>query len=157
VYFHEFAAHAARSWPAAVWVRDLAPEAPDAERAALCDALLRSYAANVVALHVHPPRLTTAPGDTPRVSALARHQAAAGEVVTNLRHASVRIEDELGRRLVTLLDGTRDRAALAGELRAFLAERGEPPPDDLDDGLERSLQGLARLALFEQPPATPRP
>ena len=71
---------AARSWPAAVWVRELiAPVAPDAERTALCDALLRSYAANLVALHVHPPALTTTPGATPRTTALARHQAANGE------------------------------------------------------------------------------
>ena len=110
--------------------------------------MLRSYAANLVALHVHPPALTTTPGDAPRTTALARHQAGGGEMVTNLRHTSVRIEDELGRRLVTLLDGTRDRAALAAELRAFLVERGEPVPDDLPGGLERSLQGLARLALI---------
>ena len=68
--------------------------------------------------------------------------------MTNLRHATVRIEDDLGRRLVTLLDGTRDRAALATELRAALVERGAPVPDDLEAGLERSLQGLARLALL---------
>jgi hypothetical protein len=142
---------AAGAWPAAVWVRDLlGPEAGDAERAALCDALLRSYAANLVALHVHPPRLTTTAGDAPQTSALARQQAREGAVVTNLRHASVRIEDELGRRLVTLLDGTRDREALAAELAAFLLDRGEPVPPDLHDGLERSLQGLARLALLEK-------
>ena len=141
---------AARAWPAAVWVRDLvAPDATDAERGALDDALLRSYAANLVALHVHPPRLMTTPSDTPRTNALARQQAREGAVVTNLRHASVRIEDELGRHLVTLLDGTRDRAALADELRAFLVARGEPVPDDLAAGLERSLQGLARLALLQ--------
>jgi hypothetical protein len=139
---------AARSWPAALWVRDLA--ADEAERAALCDALLRAYAANLVALHVHPPRLATAPGETPRASPLARHQAQAGELVTNLRHASVRIEDELGRQLLALLDGTRDRAALAAQLRAFLAERGERLSDaQLRDGLQRSLQGLARLALLQ--------
>jgi hypothetical protein len=141
----------AGAWPAAVWVRDLlGPEAGDAERATLCDALLRSYAANLVALHVHPPRLTTTAGDAPQTSALARQQAREGAVVTNLRHASVRIEDELGRRLVTLLDGTRDREALAAELAAFLLDRGEPVPPDLHDGLERSLQGLARLALLER-------
>jgi hypothetical protein len=140
----------AAAWPAALWVRDLlGPDATGDERGALCDALLRSYAANLVALHVCPPRPTTTPGGAPRASALARHQARAGAVVTNLRHVSVRIEDDLGRRLVTLLDGTRDRAALAADLRAFLAERGRPVPDDLADSLERSLQGLARLALLE--------
>ena len=141
---------AASAWPAALWVRDLlGPEAQPDERGALCDALLRSYAANLVALHVHPPWPTATPGDAPRATALARHQARAGETVTNLRHASVRIEDDLGRRLVTLLDGTRDRAALAAELRTFLAAHGRPVPDDLAESLDRSLQGLARLALLE--------
>jgi methyltransferase-like protein len=142
----------AAAWPAAMWVLDLlGPQAGDAERTELCDALLRSYAANLVVLHVHPPRLTTAPGATPRTSDLARHQARGGAVVTNLRHTRVRIEDDLGRRLVTLLDGTRDRAALAAELRAFLADRGDPVPADLAAALDRSLEGLARMALLEGP------
>ena len=118
---------AARAWPAALWVRDLLGAAGDSrERTALCDALLRSYAANLVALHVHPPRADDDAGRRP-----AHHRARAppgprpARSVTNLRHASVRIEDDLGRRLVTLLDGTRDRAALAAELRAFLVERGD--------------------------------
>jgi hypothetical protein len=72
-------------------------------------------------------------------------------MVTNLRHASVRIEDDLGRRLVTLLDGTRDRAALTAELRSFLSDRGATVPADLPDALDRSLDGLARLALLEGP------
>jgi SAM-dependent methyltransferase len=139
---------AAAAWPAALWVRDLI--APGADGAALCDALLRAYAANLVMLHAHPPALTTTPGNRPRTSALARYQVGAGDLVTNLRHVSVRIEDDLGRRLLALLDGTRDRDALAADLRAFLAERGEQLSDaDLKDGLERSLQGLARLALLQ--------
>ena len=132
-------------------MRDLvAPDATDAERGALDDALLRSYAANLVAA----PRASAAAHDDARRRARGPTRSRAsrpreGAVVTNLRHASVRIEDELGRRLVTLLDGTRDRAALADELRAFLVARGEPVPDDLAAGLERSLQGLARLALLQ--------
>jgi SAM-dependent methyltransferase len=121
--------HAARAWPAAVWVRDLGPDE------ALCGALLRAYGANLVQLHVHPPAICTRPGDHPEVSRLARHQAEHGAFVTNLRHALVRLEDDRGRRLVTLLDGRHDRAALASEL----GDR---------DALERSLEGLARLALF---------
>jgi len=138
------------AWPAAVWVAELIP--PDcgaSDRAALCDALLRCYAANVAQLHVHPPALTSTPGETPEASPLARHQARAGEMVTNLRHVSVRIEDELGRELVTLLDGTRDRSALTAELGRFLRARGDERSEaDLREGLDRSLQGLARLALL---------
>jgi hypothetical protein len=88
------------------------------------------------------------PGERPEASPLARLQAREGPVVTNLRHAGVRIEDELGRRLVTLLDGSGDRAALAVDLRALLTESGTPVPDDLDAELERSLRGLASLALL---------
>ena len=76
--------------------------------------------------------------------------------MTNLRHATVRIEDDLGRRLVTLLDGTRDRAALAAALRAHLLDQGRSVPADLADSLHRSLQGLARLALLEGPEGAAR-
>ena len=58
--------------------------------------------------------------------------------ITSLRHASVDVPDALGRRLITLLDGTRDRGALLREL--------ERPADEL----ERSLQGLASIALLER-------
>jgi methyltransferase-like protein/ubiquinone/menaquinone biosynthesis C-methylase UbiE len=142
----------ADAWPAAVWVRELIPTGSSPEdRAALCDALLRSYAANLVQLHAHPPALTTTPGETPEASPLARHQARAGDMVTNLRHGSVRIEDDLGRELVTLLDGTRDRAALAAALGRFLRARSEPLAEaELRAGLDRSLQGLATLALLRR-------
>ena len=58
--------------------------------------------------------------------------------MTTLLHTSVEVGDELGRRLIGLLDGTRDRAAL-------MAELGRPA-----DELERSLEGLARLGLLER-------
>jgi len=60
----------------------------------------------------------------------------------------VRIEDDLGRRLVVLLDGRRDRAELLDELRTFLVQAGADVPDGLEGGLERSLQGLAALSLL---------
>jgi SAM-dependent methyltransferase len=138
-----------RAWPAALWVRELTPVgATEANREALRDALLRSYAANLIQLHVHPPELAASPGELPEASPLARHQAGSGGLVTNLRHTSVRIDDELGRRLVSLLDGSRDRAILKTELRAWLEETGHDAPPDLDEGLERSLNGLARLGLL---------
>ncbi len=137
------------SWPAAIWVRDLIPEdASEADRLAVCGAVLRCYAANLVQLHATPPPLTTSVSERPEASPLARHQARSGQLVTNLRHASVRLEDDLGRRLVVLLDGTRDRVQLLDELRAFLLETGHEVPEPLETGLERSLEGIARLALL---------
>jgi SAM-dependent methyltransferase len=137
------------AWPGAVRVRELIPPGASPEdRAAVCGALLRSYAGNLVQLHASPPALTVEVSERPEASPLARHQARSGELVTNLRHTSVRIDDDLGRRLVVLLDGTRDRARLLDELRAFLRETGREPPGDLEDGLERSLRGLAGLALL---------
>jgi cyclopropane fatty-acyl-phospholipid synthase-like methyltransferase len=139
------------SWPAAVWVHELVPQdATDADSDALCDALLRSYAGNLVQLHVHPPELVTSPGQRPEASPLAREQARTGALVTNLRHTSVRIEDDLGRRLVMLLDGRRDRAELAAELRSWLTRSGHKVPEELDDGLERSLVALAQLGLLRR-------
>jgi hypothetical protein len=138
-----------RSWPGAIWVHDLIPDdASEADGMAVCGALLRCYAANLVQLHATPPPLTTSVSERPEANPLARHQARSGHLVTNLRHTSVRLEDDLGRRLVVLLDGTRDRVQLLRELRGFLAETGSEVPHSLEAGLERSLEGIARLALL---------
>ena len=120
------------AWPAAVPVAQLGDDD------AVGETLLRAYLANFVQLHVWAPDIATAPSERPVASAIARLQAAEGTGITSLRHASVDVPDALGRRLITLLDGTRDRGALLREL--------ERPADEL----ERSLQGLASIALLER-------
>jgi hypothetical protein len=120
------------AWPDAVPVAELGDGEP------LHGLLLQAYAANLVQLHVWTPALATAPSERPVASPLARIQAAEGTRVTNLRHATVEVPDDLGRRLITLLDGTRDRAAL-------LAELGRPAEE-----LDSSLAGLAAAALLER-------
>ncbi|MBW3653064.1 MAG: class I SAM-dependent methyltransferase [Actinobacteria bacterium] len=129
------------AWPAAPWIAELAPEGT---LATVCDALLRCFAANLVRLHVHPPAVSVAAPQRPRVSALARLEAEQGEMLTTVRHTPIRLDDELGRRLVTLLDGTRDRAALLDEL----APGAAPARDDLAPALEQSLERLARAGLL---------
>jgi SAM-dependent methyltransferase len=129
------------AWPSAPWIAQLGSEA---ELAAICDALLRCFAANLVRLHVHPPAVSTAAPEHPQVSPLARIEAAHDELLTTVRHTGIRLDDDLGRRLVTLLDGTRDRAALVAELAPGTAmER-----DELVAGLEHSLERLARAGLL---------
>jgi hypothetical protein len=85
---------------------------------------------------VHVPRLATTPGERPVASAVAQAQLEHGDSVTNLRHDAVKLDDEVVRRLLPLLDGTRDLAALAAAL-------GQPP-----DAIEGRVRHLAKLALL---------
>jgi SAM-dependent methyltransferase len=130
------------AWPAAPWIADLA--ADDSELPTICEALLRCYAANLVRLHVAPPAVSTVAPERPRVSPLARLEAGQGELLTTVRHTGLRVDDDLGRRLVALLDGTRDRAALLDEL----APASALARDELVAGLEHSLERLARAGLL---------
>lgn len=135
------------------------PPAEDAE--ALCEVLLRLYGANLVELRAHAPRFSCEAGARPVASPLARLQATRSEVVTSLRHTTIRMDDPFGMRLLALLDGTRDRAALAAEFMALarsgalvMQERGEPLTDEgrlreaLSERIEESLSSLARHALL---------
>ena len=129
------------AWPAAAWIAQLAP---DGKLGTICDALLRCYAANLVRLHVHPPAVSTVAPARPQVSALARLEAAQGELLTTVRHTGIRFDDDLARRLVVLLDGSRDRAALLKDL----APNAAMGPDELAAELEHSLERLARAGLL---------
>jgi SAM-dependent methyltransferase len=112
----------------------LGTEIDHAGESALAALWLRGYDANVVRLHAYAPATVPAPGERPRSSDLARREATLGEMVTTLDHETVAL-DERTRRLVVLLDGTRDRAALAGEVGSR--------------GLDENLGRLAELALLE--------
>ena len=132
----------------------------DAEARALFELLLKSYAPGLATLHLSPPRFSPRAGDRPLAGSLARWQARSGGRVTNLCHAPVVLEDSAGRHLLTLLDGTRDRAALVREMRAFIeANRGQPPrgetsaiadptDEELLKNLGKTLDVFARCALL---------
>ena len=97
------------SWPAPLPIADLGAER---ELPAIRDILLRCYATNLVRLHVDPPMVSTAPPERPSVSPVARLEATEGTMVTTVRHTHLELDDAVVRRVTTLLDGSRDRAAL---------------------------------------------
>ena len=134
------------AWPAAVSIAELAgDEGASGDRLPmLCESLLACFGAKLVRLHAHPPQLAARPGPRPRVSPLVRLEARRRDFVTTLWHTSIHLEDDLGWRLLTLLDGTRDRAALVKALRRSL--KGGYP--ELARDLERSLDTLGRVALL---------
>ena len=134
------------AWPAMLPVADLlSPGADLEERLILTEALVRCYSAALASLHAEPGTFGTSAATHPRVTAMARLQAAEGPMVANLRHEPVTLDDP-ARLLVTLLDGTRDRAALLARLADSM--EGTVAQSELAAWLERSLAELARSALL---------
>lgn len=135
-----------RIWPECLSFDDLlasagklSGEAPDAE--GLVQILYGTFAAGLVELHVHPPRCVCKPGPLPRTTRLARWQARHGGKITTLRHTGIEADGAVERRLLTLLDGTRDLPALIEELAPLL-------PDSRDEMPRKIQENLGKLARF---------
>lgn len=126
----------AEAWPGSIPFSELKGEANPDQAAVLEAHLLRASCDELVELRMLPPAFTVEPSECPRATAYARRQAALGPEAVNLRHEAYHLaHDE--RRLLILLDGTRDRDALHRELGG---------PDKR--ALESTLQRLARLAFI---------
>jgi hypothetical protein len=102
----------------------------------LSELLMKMYGAGLVEIDTSPwPYPATVP-ERPCVSQLARFQAKEGSRVTSLRHQSIDLDDDQARRLLPLLDGTRDRSAL-------LRDSGLDPAT-----LDEFLKKLSNLSLL---------
>ena len=139
----------ASRWPGSVPVGGLPLGGYPPQDAA--DMLMRLVEAEAIELWQQPPRVATAIGERPVASPLARCQLSLGlTMVTNQRHQSIDLPDETGRALVSLLDGTRDREALAAAMRQVApGPEGTPAdPAAIERSLQVSLQELLRLCLL---------
>jgi methyltransferase-like protein len=81
----------------------------------LSELLMKMYGAGVMEIDTRAWCYPTTVTERPSVSRFARLQAREGARITSLRHQAIDLEDEQARRLIVLLDGTRDRAALVRE------------------------------------------
>lgn len=120
----------------------------DDEARTLSEILLAACGSDLVRLHSQSPQFVTKVSERPVASPFARMQANHGCVVTNMFHKSVEIEDSLSVKLLQLLDGTRDHAALFDDLIGFIAKKGDFARRDgasINDG--REIQGIVSEAL----------
>jgi SAM-dependent methyltransferase len=144
--------HLGQVWPRLVGFDDLLRTvgrsgASAAEAGALLDILLAAYTAGLVELSTHAPHFALEPGPRPTASPVARLQVEHGSFVATLRHTSVCIEDDLGRRLLTLMDGTRTSAMLRDELGVYGS--AQPSPVEVSAAIvDRKVGEAARLALL---------
>lgn len=123
-------------WPKRIPVRELVDAGGE-----LLSFLLRCYEIGFVNLHTWTPQFVTSVSERPKASALARYLAGISEMVPLPRHTILKIEGLMGRKLVQLLDGTHDRAALVEKLAAEDAAFNAA-------ALETGLQHLARAGLL---------
>ena len=130
------------AWPKALPIGALADaarrEAGAEAGRRLADFALAAFCAGLAQVHVRQPDFAIEAGERPLASALARLQAREAATVTGRLGNTILLDDPLARRLVPLLDGTRDRAALR-------QATGADSPS-----LERCLAGLARCALLRE-------
>jgi hypothetical protein len=112
----------------------------------LRDLALLAVRAGAAEVYANAPALTRDPGERPVASELARLQNEHGATVTNLCHEPVKLDTDIARSLLALLDGTRDRT----QLMNALGERLDDGPDRAQS-LELHLRNLARLALLVSP------
>ncbi|HXD33135.1 MAG TPA: class I SAM-dependent methyltransferase [Pyrinomonadaceae bacterium] len=127
---------------------------------ALATLLLKAYGAGVVEMHLFSPRFASTPGHRPLASPLARLQALEGPIITTLLHNNIKLEDDLGRQLLLLLDGKRNRTDLLHEMQlimraahadttgAEIRSEKEKFLDSLPRDLEEKLCLLAKLGLL---------
>jgi methyltransferase-like protein len=126
------------AWPKALHFQDLLATARrsidegasgevlscDDDGRTLGELLLRAYAGGIVEFSMAPPKLVSSLSERPVASPLARLLSRESNEVVNLRHFNIHVDDPLSRRLLQLLDGSRDRNALVDECLA-LVESGE--------------------------------
>jgi methyltransferase-like protein len=130
-------------------------------RELLTGALASLYRSGFLHLNVEPFKCTNKVSEFPSTSELVRLQLETGSSATNLLHVLMKFPDPLSRRLVHLLDGTRDQPMLVRELAEFvksgrgtLSENGlvVENPDQVFAILERrvreGLQSLAREGML---------
>jgi methyltransferase-like protein/ubiquinone/menaquinone biosynthesis C-methylase UbiE len=129
-------------WPGSMRISEftLDEHPPDS----VTNLLMQLVQAGALELRIHPPKIAVSIGDHPAASALARAQVAEGyRMVTNQRHNNIAIGDEISRRILALLDGSRDRGELIRDLLASGMD-----PDAIHRNLEPGLAGLHHLCLL---------
>ncbi|MBC8354685.1 MAG: methyltransferase regulatory domain-containing protein [Planctomycetes bacterium] len=163
------------AWPASVLFEDLVTQAieklcpgpllvdtdqfhRDAMR--MAQPLLNCYATGHIDVYVEPLSFALSIAEYPVASALARLQAGQVDSVTTLSHNMTRLND-LERRLLPLLDGQHNRAALVDALREdvvsgklVLRDKGGPVKSDdrvseiLEDMIDKQLAAIAKRGLL---------
>lgn len=108
--------------------------------------LLQMAVARTIELHLWKAPVAAEISSHPRASAIARQEARRHPYTGTLWHFTLELTDPVGRSLLQMLDGTRDRPALLEALKAAFPETAA---QELETQMEASLRILHRAAILE--------
>ncbi len=131
--------HLGEIWPRAEKFAEMPNQGPD-----LAPTLYKLYLESMVELRTHQTAAAGTVSGRPVASPLARIEAESGEFVTTLLHRHVRLADARARRLLTLLDGTRDYDALTTQMAAEVGAA----EDQIAASVRNSLWHMKQNALL---------
>ena len=146
-------------WPRCIHFRELlehsmtalgrsGPEATEEDTENLAAALVQAHEAGFIEFRMHRAPFVSEPGESPKASALAQLQLSHGDRVTTMLHLVARMQDPLGRELLRLMDGTRNRAALKAALDKIVQGEGQAAGEIVSlEKLDENLRSLAHLGL----------
>ena len=106
-------------------------------------------------LHLRQSKAAAVISEKPTISSFARWQLRDSVDLLTLYNIGITIEDEFTRRLLDLLDGTRNRAEILSEMRSF-AESKEVSQDEeifiaeLSKRINTIFQQLVRVGMFSE-------
>lgn len=139
-----------RAWPHALSFEALQPTIEeetgyrfDSEGATM---LVRLAVSKLIDLHRWDAPVAEEISLRPRASACSRQEILMRTQATTLLHSTVKLDDPISRRFLTLLDGTRDRNELAAALHL---EFPDVPLEDLEMRIEPSLEFFYRAGFLE--------
>jgi SAM-dependent methyltransferase len=126
---------------------DVSEPAGDVSEKELCGTLLALLNMGIISHAMESPHFCVAAGERPLASPLARWQSAHNRPLTDLRRSQTGVATELQAALIPLLDGTRTRADLLGQLSPDLFRSCENPESRLDM-LEEALTVIGHRCLL---------
>ncbi|MGB2623109.1 MAG: class I SAM-dependent methyltransferase [Candidatus Acidiferrum sp.] len=140
-------------WPRAESFTQLAdavvPRFPDTDQSqggeGLAQAVLKLAANQLLDLRTYNLPLPNTITEKPMASLLARDMVKEGPLITTLLHTQLDMEDELGRKFLQLLDGTRNRESL---IDALAAESRDVPRETMSKQVDASLLYFHRMGLL---------
>ena len=152
------------SWPRCLTFGELVADVQsrlgtEPDEARVQGVVWEAFCAGVATLHSSRPPIAVEPGERPLASRLVRVQARQAAAVTTWRHMVVEIQDELGRAILALCDGSRDRRSLADEVAAREASSTDEvavafvraTSEDRLATLDGRLRGLALAGVLRLP------